>query len=161
MAEKAELDSIDCRILRIIQLDASLSIHEIADQVGLSNNPCWRRIKQMEKAGVIDRRVALLNPDKVGLGVTAFVSIRSDKHNPEWLAIFAEGVQRIPEIIECHRMSGDVDYLLKIMVSDIAHYDRIYQQIISTIPGLSDVSSTFSMERLKHGTALEVTAKLA
>ncbi len=156
MSENLELDSIDRQILEIIQRDATISIQQIGEQVGLSGNPCWRRIKRMEEAGVIERRVALLNSDKIGLSLTAFVFIRTDKHNPEWLALFAQGVKQIPEIVECHRMSGDIDYLLKVMASDIAHYDLVYQQIIATIPGLSDVSSTFSMERLKYGTALEV-----
>jgi Lrp/AsnC family transcriptional regulator len=110
----------------------------------------------MEDAGIIERRVAILNPVKLGLGVTAFVSIRTNKHTPDWLASFAAGILSIPEIIECHRMSGDVDYLLKIAVADIAHYDRIYQELIAAVHGLSDVSSTFSMERLKYGTALAI-----
>jgi Lrp/AsnC family transcriptional regulator len=152
----AELDPIDRKILHLIQRDASLSVQEIADQVGLSANPCWRRIKIMEASGLIERRVALVNAAKLGLGVTVFVTIRTDKHNPEWLASFAEGIAAIPEILECHRMSGDVDYLLKVVVADIAHYDRVYQALIAKVPGLSDVSSTFSMERLKDGTALPV-----
>ncbi len=152
----AELDPIDRQILHLIQRDASLSVQEIADQVGLSANPCWRRIKIMEASGLIERRVALVNAAKLGLGVTVFVTIRTDKHNPEWLASFAEGIAAIPEILECHRMSGDVDYLLKVVVADIAHYDRVYQALIAKVPGLSDVSSTFSMERLKAGTALPV-----
>lgn len=156
MTDKLQIDAIDRRILGILQSDATLSIHDIGEQVGLSTNPCWRRIKRMEDAGIIERRVAILNPTKLGLGVTAFVSIRTDKHTPEWLASFADGIRSIPEIIECHRMSGDVDYLLKIAVGDIAHYDRIYQQLIATVPGLSDVSSTFSMERLKYGTAFAI-----
>ena len=151
-----ELDPIDRKILRLIQADASLSVQDIADQVGLSANPCWRRIKNMEASGVIERRVALVSAAKLGLGVTVFVTIRTDKHNPEWLASFAQGINAIPEIMECHRMSGDVDYLLKVVVADIAHYDRVYQALIAAVPGLSDVSSTFSMERLKAGTALPV-----
>jgi len=133
-----------------------MPVQQIADQVGLSVNPCWRRIKLMEEAGVIERRVALVNAAKVGLGMTAFVTIRTNQHNQTWLEAFARGVQRIPEIIECHRMSGDIDYLLKIVVRDIAHYDRVYQKLISEVPGLSDVSSTFSMERLKHGVKLDL-----
>ena len=151
-----EIDPIDRKILRLIQQDATLSIQAIGDHVGLSTNPCWRRIKRMEEEGLIERRVALVNPAKIGLGVTVFVTIRTDKHNPEWLSQFASGVQSIPEITECHRMSGDIDYMLKVMVSDIAHYDRVYQRLIANVPGLSDVSSTFSMERLKYGTALPV-----
>ncbi|MFM9897686.1 Lrp/AsnC family transcriptional regulator [Sphingorhabdus sp.] len=156
MSKNVQIDAIDRRILEIIQRDATYSIQDIGEQVGLSTNPCWRRIKRMEDAGIIERRVAILNPVKLGLGVTAFVSIRTNKHTPDWLASFAAGIRSIPEIIECHRMSGDVDYLLKIAVADIAHYDRIYQELIAAVPGLSDVSSTFSMERLKYGTALAI-----
>lgn len=110
----------------------------------------------MEDAGVIERRVAIINPESVGLGVTAFVAIKTRTHDAAWLDRFAKGVGDIPEIIECHRMSGDTDYLLKIMVADIADYDRVYQRLIAEVPGLSDVSSAFSMERLKSGTALPV-----
>ena len=133
-----------------------MPVQQIADQVGLSVNPCWRRIKRLEEDGVIERRVALVNAAAVGLGMTAFVTIRTNQHNQTWLEGFARGVQRIPEIIECHRMSGDIDYLLKIVVRDIAHYDRVYQKLIAEVPGLSDVSSTFSMERLKHGVKLDL-----
>jgi Lrp/AsnC family transcriptional regulator len=151
-----DLDAIDRRILDLLQTDATLSLQEVADRVGLSSNPCWRRIKRLQADGIIERQVAIVNPEAVGLGVTAFVAIRTDKHSPEWLGVFARGVQAIPEIIECHRMSGDVDYLLKIVVSDIRHYDRVYQRLIAAVPGLSDVSSAFSMERLKAGTKLEL-----
>ncbi|MCF8492204.1 MAG: Lrp/AsnC family transcriptional regulator [Sphingomonadaceae bacterium] len=156
MSENVKIDTIDRRILEIIQRDATHPTQDIGEQVGLSTNPWWRRTKRMEDAGIIERRVAILNPVKLGLGVTAFVSIRTNKHTPDWLASFAAGILSIPEIIECHRMSGDVDYLLKIAVADIAHYDRIYQELIAAVPGLSDVSSTFSMERLKYGTALAI-----
>lgn len=156
MIEKIELDSIDRHILGILQEDAALPVQVVAERVGLSPNPCWRRIKQLEAAGVIERRVALVNAAAVGLSVTAFVSIRTNQHNADWLQSFARGVQSIPEIVECHRMSGDIDYLLKVVVRDIQHYDRVYRRLIAAVPGLSDVSSTFSMERLKHGTKLEL-----
>ena len=156
MSDIHKIDATDRRILALLQDDATLSIQDIADRVGLSSNPCWRRIKQLEAAGVIERRVALVDAAKVGLGVTVFVMIRTGQHNPDWLARFARGVALIPEIVECHRMSGDVDYLLKIIVSDIAHYDRVYQRLIAHVPGLSDVSSTFSMERMKHGTGIDL-----
>jgi Lrp/AsnC family transcriptional regulator len=155
MTNKLEIDAIDKRILGILQQDATLSIQQIGERVGLSTNPCWRRIKRMEDAGVIERRVALLNPSMLGLATTVFVTIRTNRHDPEWLESFANGIARIPEILECHRMSGDIDYLLKIAVQDISHYDRVYQQLIKSVSGLSDVSSTFSMERLKYGTALD------
>lgn len=161
MAKDAKLDSIDLRILGLLQADSTLPVQDIAQRVGLSANPCWRRIKQMEASGVIERRVALVNPEAVGLGLTAFVMIRTGQHNPDWLAAFARAVALIPEIVECHRMSGDIDYLLKVIVSDIGHYDHVYQRLIALTPGLADVSSTFSMERLKHGTGIELaTARL-
>ncbi|MGL5839889.1 MAG: Lrp/AsnC family transcriptional regulator [Sphingorhabdus sp.] len=156
MTQYIEFDPIDRKILRLLQHDATLAVHEIGHQVGLSTNPCWRRIKRMEDAGVIERRVAILNPATIGLGVTVFVAVRTRTHDAKWLDLFAKGVADIPEIIECHRMSGDTDYLLKVVVSDIAHYDRVYQRLIADVPGLSDVSSAFSMERLKFGTALPI-----
>jgi Lrp/AsnC family transcriptional regulator len=155
MAKKIDIDSTDRRILSVLQQDVTLSIQQIGERVGLSANPCWRRIKRMEDAGLIERRVALLNSAMVGLATTVFVTIRTNRHDPEWLESFAVGIARIPEILECHRMSGDIDYLLKIAARDIAHYDKVYQLLIQSVPGLSDVSSTFSMERLKYGTALD------
>ncbi|MEN2792890.1 Lrp/AsnC family transcriptional regulator [Sphingomonas oligophenolica] len=149
------MDPIDRKILNELQADASLAIQELGDRGGLSTNPCWRRIKRMEEAGVIERRVAIINPQALGLGATVFVSIRTNKHNREWLDTLAAGVEQIPEIIECHRMSGTVDYLLKVVVRDIAHYDDVYQRLIKQVPGLEDVSSTFSMERVKFSTAID------
>jgi Lrp/AsnC family transcriptional regulator len=156
MTAPLELDPIDRKILRLIQVDCTASIQAIADEVGLSANPCWRRLKRMEEAGVIQARVALVDPVALGLKMTAFVAIRTDTHTTEWLEGFGRAVRQIPEIIECHRMSGETDYLLKVIVSDIDHYDRVYRRLIAAAPGLSDVSSAFSMERLKHGTALDV-----
>ena len=149
-----ELDPIDARILDILQQDAGLSVAEVADRVGLSASPCWRRIKRLEDSGVIARRVALVDPARLGLATTVFVAIRTQRHDPEWLEAFQRGVDRIDEVIECHRMAGDVDYLLKLAVRDIAHYDRIYRRLIAAVPDLADVSSSFSMERMKHTTAL-------
>ena len=154
MATEAQLDSIDWGILAQLQADASLAVHEIGERVGLSHNACWRRIKRLEEAGVIARRVALLDPERLGLATTVFVAVRTNRHDPEWLAAFSRGVAAIDEVIECHRMAGDVDYLLKLVVRDIAHYDRIYRKLIAAVPDLADVSSSFSMERMKHTTAL-------
>jgi Lrp/AsnC family transcriptional regulator len=156
MGNILEIDAIDRKILRLIQQDATLAIQEIGRQVGLSGNPCWRRIKRMEEAGLIERRVVLLDPARLGLGLTSFVAIRTSNHSAQWLDAFAKGVGDIPEIIECHRMSGDTDYLLKVVVADIRDYDRVYKALIGCVPGISDVSSAFSMERLKYGTALPV-----
>lgn len=154
MANESQIDTLDWAILRELQTDASLAIHEVGERVGLSHNACWRRIKRLEESGVIARRVALLDPEKVGLGTTVFVAIRTQRHDPQWLDAFSRAVAGIEEIAECHRMAGDVDYLLKLSVRDIAHYDRIYRKLIAAVPDLADVSSTFSMERMKASTAL-------
>ena len=154
MADFPQLDSIDWAILQVLQRDASLPVHEVGDRVGLSSNACWRRIKRLEESGVIAARVALLDPDKLGLGTTVFVAIRTQRHDPAWLEAFSKGIAAIDEISECHRMAGDVDYLLKLVVRDIAHYDRIYRKLIAAVPDLADVSSSFSMEKMKATTAL-------
>ncbi len=154
MSTETQLDSLDWSILAQLQVDASLAVHEVGERVGLSHNACWRRIRRLEDAGVIARRVALLDPAKIGLATTVFVAVKTSRHDPEWLEAFARGVDSIDEVIECHRMAGDVDYLLKLVVRDIAHYDRIYRRLIAAVPDLADVSSSFSMERMKHTTAL-------
>ncbi len=150
-----EIDRIDRRILAELQADSTLSVQELADRVGLTANPCWRRVKRLEEAGILAKRVALVDPAAVGLTTTVFVSIRTGRHDPEWLAAFARAINDIPEIVECHRMSGQVDYFLKIVLSSIAHYDEVYQRLITRVPGLVDVTSAFSMESLKYGTALD------
>ncbi|MBN8500358.1 MAG: Lrp/AsnC family transcriptional regulator [Sphingomonadales bacterium] len=149
-----QIDSIDWAILGVLQADASLPVHEVGERVGLSSNACWRRIKRLEDSGIIARRVALLDADRLGLATTVFVAIRTNRHDPDWLDAFNRGIAGIDEISECHRMAGDVDYLLKLVVRDIAHYDRIYRKLIAAVPDIADVSSSFSMERLKATTAL-------
>jgi Lrp/AsnC family transcriptional regulator len=149
-----QLDAIDWAILRVLQADASLPVHEVGERVGLSHNACWRRIRRLDESGIISRRVALVDAEKLGLATTVFVSIRTTRHDPEWLEAFSRGVAGIDEIVECHRMAGEIDYLLKLLVSDIAHYDRIYRKLIAAVPNLADVSSRFSMERLKSTTAI-------
>ncbi len=155
-----EFDSIDRAILAELQQDASRSIQEIAGAVGLSQNPCWRRIKRLEACGVIQRRVAILDPDKLGVGITVFVSVRTSQHNEAWLRRFASGVMEIPEVVELYRMSGDIDYLLKVLVADIAEYDRIYKKLIE-VAELYDVSSSFAMERIKYTTAIPLRGDAA
>ena len=155
-----EFDSIDRAILAELQQDASRSIQEIAGAVGLSQNPCWRRIKRLEASGVIQRRVAILDPDKLGVGITVFVSVRTSQHNEAWLRRFASGVMEIPEVVELYRMSGDIDYLLKVLVADIAEYDRIYKKLIE-VAELYDVSSSFAMERIKYTTAIPLRGDAA
>ena len=150
---KQSLDRLDHRILDCLQHDASLSTADIADRVGLSTTPCWRRIQNLEKAGVLKERVALLDRDWLDLGVDVFVSLRISRHDEEWLKEFAQSVFEFPEVVEFYRMSGDVDYLLKVLVADIAEYDRIYKRLIE-VAELYDVSSSFAMERIKYTTAL-------
>jgi Lrp/AsnC family transcriptional regulator len=143
-----ELDAIDRAILRLISIDASLSLNDIADKVGLTATPCWKRIKRMEETGVIRARVALLDADKLGLPVSVFVSVETSDHSAEWLAKFAGTVAATPEIVGAWRMSGDVDYLLHVIVPDIAAYDQFYKKLIAAVP-LRNVSSRFAMERMK------------
>ena len=152
MTNSSKLDHLDKKILRVLQEDASLSVQDIAERVGLSSNPCWRRIKKMEDDGIITKRVALVDTDKLGLGVTVFVSLRTNNHSRAWLETFSRSVNLIPEVVECHRLAGKEDYLLKVQVTSIPHYDGVYKNILDLIPGLTDVSSTFSMEQVKHTT---------
>lgn len=147
------MDRFDRKILAALQEDATLSVADIADRVGLSSTPCWRRIQKLEKDGVIRRRVALLDAEKLNVGVTVFVSVRTSHHTVAWLERFARAVAEIDEIVEVYRMSGDVDYLLRIVVPDIAGYDAVYKRLISAVD-LTDVSSGFAMERMKDTTAL-------
>ncbi len=147
------MDEIDRKILTYLQADSSLPIGEIAERVGLSATPCWRRIRNLEEAGIIQGRVALLNPEKLNLGVTVFVGVKTSQHNYEWLERFAKAVADIDEVVEFYRMSGDIDYMLRIVVPDIAGYDAVYKRLIQTAD-LSDVSSSFAMERIKYTTAL-------
>lgn len=152
------MDKLDRDILALLQRDASLPIQRIAEQVGLSVNPCWRRIRRMEAAGIIRGRVALVDPEKVGLGLTIFVRIKTREHSAAWAERLAEVVASMDEISECHRIGGDVDYLLKVTVADIAGYDRVYKNLIASVPSLTDVSALFSMERLKSSTRLSIPA---
>jgi Lrp/AsnC family transcriptional regulator, cysteine-sensing transcriptional activator len=147
------MDDFDRKILSHLQTDASLSVAEIADRVGLSSTPCWRRIQKLETDGVIKHRVAILDPEKVNVGVTVFVSIRTQHHSIDWLDRFSKAVEDIDEVVEFYRMSGDIDYLLRIVVPDIAAYDAVYKRVISAIE-LNDVTSSFAMECIKQTTAL-------
>jgi Lrp/AsnC family transcriptional regulator len=150
------MDEIDRKILSILQLDATRPISEIAEQVGLSTTPCWRRIQKLDESGVIRSRVALLDGNALNVGVTVFVFVRTNQHNAEWFAKFSKAVEEIPEVVEFYRMSGDVDYLLRVVVPDIAAYDSVYQRLIENV-SLSDVTSSFAMEQIKFTTALPLT----
>jgi len=147
------LDAMDLKILRILQDDCTLPVAEIGKAVGLSTTPCWRRIQKLEEAGVIKRRVALLDPKKVRAGVTVFVSITAAQHSIEWLERFHAAIVEFPEVVEFYRMSGQVDYLLRVVVPDIDAYDKFYKRLISKIE-LTNVSSAFAMEQIKFTTAL-------
>ncbi|HWM81822.1 MAG TPA: Lrp/AsnC family transcriptional regulator [Pseudolabrys sp.] len=149
------MDAIDRKILAVIQQDASLSVAEIGQRVGLSSTPCWKRMQRLEADGVIQRRVAIIDSDKVGLGVTVFVSIETGDHSNEWLAHFARQVEAMPEVMEFYRMAGDVDYMLRVVVPDIAGYDAFYKRLIATVP-LKNVTSRFAMEKIKLTTALPI-----
>jgi len=148
MAADKDLDRLDREILRLIAADASLSLADIAERVGLTPTPCWKRIRRMEQDGVIVKRVAVLDPTKVGLPVSVFVAIETADHSADWLARFAAVIEQTPEIVDAWRMSGDVDYLLHVVVPDIASYDSFYRKLIAALP-LRNVSSRFSMERMK------------
>ncbi len=147
------MDDFDTKILGLLQQDATLPVAEIAEKVGLSTTPCWRRIQKLEAAGVIRARVALLDGAMLNAGVTVFVSVRTSRHDREWLEEFAAVVSAIPEVVEFYRMSGEIDYLLRIVVPDIAAYDGVYKRLIERVT-LADVSSSFAMEQIKYTTAL-------
>jgi Lrp/AsnC family transcriptional regulator len=149
------MDAIDRKILAVVQEDASLSVAEIGQRVGLSSTPCWKRLQRLEADGVIMRRVALIDPEKIGLGITVFVSIETGDHSQDWLKRFAETVGGMPEVMEFYRMAGDVDYMLRVVVPDIAGYDSLYKKLIATVP-LKNVTSRFAMERIKSTTALPI-----
>ncbi len=150
---ETSVDKTDKAILGILQQDATLPVADIARKVGLSTTPCWRRIQKLEEDKVIKKRVAILDPEKVNAGVAVFVSIKTDKHNEEWLKRFAEVIMKFPEVVGFYRMSGDIDYLLKVAVPDISSYDEFYKQLVSKID-IENVSSTFAMECIKDTTQL-------
>ncbi|EAU42971.1 transcriptional regulator, probable glutamate uptake regulator [Fulvimarina pelagi HTCC2506] len=147
------MDRLDKKILRLLQADSTLAVADVAKRVGLSTTPCWRRIQKLEEEGVIQRRVAILDPEKLNTRVTVFVSIRTNSHSTEWLRRFSEVISTFPEVIEFYRMSGDVDYLLRVVVPDISAYDAFYKRLIEKIE-IRDVSSAFAMERIKSTTEL-------
>lgn len=150
-----KIDNFDGRILRLLQTDADMPLEEIGDRVGLSRNAVWRRIKALEASGVIRARVALLDPEQLGLGLTVFMLIRTDRHAPDWLEQFARAARDVPEILGAYRMTGDLDYLIRARVTDVKDYDRLYQMLVRRIE-LADVSASFVMEEIKETTVLPV-----
>jgi Lrp/AsnC family transcriptional regulator len=146
------MDEVDRKLLDILQDDATLSIAQLAERVGLSATPCWKRIQKLEARKVITRRVALVDPDRVGVGLSVFVGIEAGEHTVEWLERFSAGVSAMPEVMALYRMAGDIDYLLHVAVSDMAEYDTFYKRLIAVAP-MRNVSSRFAMERIKDTTA--------
>jgi Lrp/AsnC family transcriptional regulator len=151
------IDAIDRKILRVLQEDASLSVAEIGERVGLSSTPCWKRVQRMEQEGIITGKVALVDQNKIGLGLSVFVSVESSDHSDAWLKKFAAAVSAMPEVIEFYRMAGDVDYVLRVVVADMRSYDIFYKKLISAV-ALKNVTSRFAMEKIKSVTALPVPA---
>ena len=149
------MDAVDCKILDLLQADASLTVKEIARRVHLSVTPCWKRIRKLEEEGLIRARVALLDPVRVNANVTVFVAIKTDQHTTEWLGRFSQAVRDMPEVMEIYRMSGEVDYLMRVAVSSIEAYDRFYKKLVDRIE-LANVTSSFAMERMKYTTALPI-----
>ena len=147
------MDQIDRQILMQLQHNAAQPVADIARKVGLSATPCWRRIQRMEETGIIRKRVALLDSKAIGVGMSVFVAVRTDQHNSEWLKNFAGLVAEMDEVVEFYRMSGEVDYLLRVVVPDMSAYDSFYRKLIGNVQ-LTDVSSSFAMEEIKYTTAL-------
>lgn len=154
---RVAMDAIDRKLLVLLQQDANVSLAELSERVGLSQTPCWKRIQKLESAGIITRRVALVDPDKIGLGLTVFVSIETGDHSGPWLERFAQTVSAMPEVMGLYRMAGDVDYLAHVVVADMAAYDQFYKRLINTI-ALKNVTSRFAMERIKSTTAYVIPA---
>jgi Lrp/AsnC family transcriptional regulator len=150
-----QLDRTDRKILAIMQEDSSLAVADIAERVGLSQTPCWRRIQRLRADGVIARTVSLVHPEAVGLGLTVFITIEALDHSPDWLDRFTAAVSAMPEVMEVHRMAGDIDYLLRVAVADMAAFDAFYRDLIKAVP-LKNVSSHFAMERVKATTAYPI-----
>lgn len=156
--EMMELDLIDRKIVAALMKDATISIAQISDQVGLSQTPCWKRIQKLEAAGVLAQRVALANPEKIGFGLTVFVAVEALDHSTEWRDTFTRAIESFPEVLEAYRMAGQTDYMLRVAVSDMAAYDDFYQRLTNAV-ALKDVTSNFAMERLHYTTAYPVDTK--
>jgi Lrp/AsnC family transcriptional regulator len=146
------MDEIDRLLLEILQQDATLSLAQMAERVGLSPTPCWKRIQKLEARGVIMRRVAIIDPVRVGVGLSVLVNVEAGEHSPEWLQRFSAGVGAMPEVMEVYRTAGEVDYVLRVSVADMAEYDTFYKRLIAIAP-MKNVTSRFAMERIKHSTA--------
>ncbi len=154
-----KLDLIDRKILAELMRDATLSVAQIADRVGLSQTPCWKRIQKLEAAGIITGRVALVDPERIGFGLTVFVGVEAPDHGSAWRQAFAEAVAKIPAILEVYRMAGDTDYLLRVSVPDMSAFDALYRQLTDAVP-IKNVTSHFAMERIKYSTAYPIDTEV-
>ena len=150
------LDKIDRKLLSLLQNDCTLSLQALADAVNLTTTPCWKRLKRLEDDGVLIGRVALLDAEKLGLGLTAFVLIKTQHHSSEWYSLFVSEVTKMPEVLAFWRMAGEYDYLMRVQVADMKRYDDFYKSLVNRVPGLSDVTSSFAMEQIKSTTALPI-----
>lgn len=148
------IDKTDRKLLAMLQQDCTLSLNELAEAVNLTSTPCWKRIKRLEEEGVIRGKVALLDGDKLGLSLTAFVRIKTQQHSIQWYQNFVEQVESFPEVLSFYRMAGEFDYLMQVQVADMKSYDNFYKKLVSAVPGLLDVTSNFAMERIKSTTHL-------
>ncbi|THB04335.1 Lrp/AsnC family transcriptional regulator [Enterobacter hormaechei] len=154
--EVAMLDKIDRKLLSLLQSDCTLSLQALADAVNLTTTPCWKRLKKLEDDGILLGRVALLDPEKLGLGLTSFVLIKTQHHSSEWYCRFVTQVSDMPEVLGFWRMAGEYDYLMRVQVADMKRYDDFYKRLVNSVPGLSDVTSSFAMEQIKYTTALPI-----
>ncbi|WJV55075.1 Lrp/AsnC family transcriptional regulator [Pectobacteriaceae bacterium CE70] len=148
------LDKTDRTLLSLLQQDCTLSLQVLADAVNLTSTPCWKRLKRLDEDGYIRARVALLDSDRLGLVLTAFVLLKTQQHNSSWYREFTSFVSDMPEVLAFYRMAGEYDYLMQVQVADMKSYDNFYKRLVNGIPGLVDVTSSFAMERIKHTTAL-------
>ncbi|SDG90028.1 Lrp/AsnC family transcriptional regulator [Vibrio xiamenensis] len=149
-------DKTDRALLALLQQDATMALNELAERVNLTTTPCWKRLKKLEESGVIEKRVALLNPERVDLAFTAFVMIKTSDHSHQWYQGFVDTVNEFPEVMEFYRMAGEYDYMMKVQVKDMGCFDKFYKKLVNSVRGLSDVTSTFAMEPLKYTTALPI-----
>ncbi len=149
-----DMDRIDKQLLAMLQKDSTLSLNELADAVNLTSTPCWKRLKKLEESGVISQRVALLDPERLGLSFIAFVMVKTSDHSHEWYQRFVNTVEDFPEVMEFYRMAGEYDYMMKVLVKDMKNFDQFYKKLVNSVDGLNNVTSTFAMESLKYTTAL-------
>lgn len=148
------LDKIDRKLLALLQHNSALSLQELADTVNLTTTPCWKRLKRLEESEVIRARVALLDAEKIGVGLTAFVLLKTQNHTRDWYQAFVQQVSECPEVMEFYRMAGEYDYLLRVQVSGMKQFDTFYKKLVNNVQGLSEVTSSFAMEQIKYTTAL-------